>query len=240
MKSIINISLLSAILISLSSCGPARFVEPLKRNQNAIAVDIGGPIVSIPDVASIPLPFTSITYGRGVSDKLTMHGSWYTTAAVFGVAQVGAGATYGIWKSEKMKHGVSTMLGFNTAVDVFENNFKFWPQLDAHYYFKYNQKSLRQEDLLTGKGQSVPNLLYVGVGTWYELDGTRAHGEKQPTVVVPMLNIGHDLNWNRWTLKTELKLIAPFNSNENVVLDYFSLTGNYGSTGIYLGLIRKF
>lgn len=239
MKSIIYFILFGGLLSLISSCGPARFVEPLKKFENAIAIDIGGPIVTIPDVASTPIPFSSITYGHGWSDRLTLHGTWYTTAAIFGVAQVGAGATYGIWKSKKHKHGVSSMIGFNTALDVFESNFKFWPQLDAHYYFKYNYKGEKQEDLLTRGGKRA-NLLYAGIGTWYELDGTRAHGEKQQTIVVPMLNIGHDLNWKRWTLKTEIKLIAPFNSNENVVLDYFSLTGNNGSTGVYLGLIRKF
>jgi hypothetical protein len=239
MKSIFNFFLIIGVLTGLNSCGPARFVEPLRKYQNAIALDVGGPVISVPDVATTPIPFSSITYGRGITNKLTIHGSWYTTAAIFGVAQIGAGATYGIWKSKRNKHGISTMLGFNTAIDVFENNFKFWPQLDAHYYFKYNHKQINQEDLLTS-GRKVSNLLYFGVGTWYELDRTKAHGERQQTLVIPMLNFGHDLNWSRWTLKTELKLIAPFTSNENLVVDYFSLTGKNGATGVYLGLIRKF
>ncbi len=228
------------LVVGISACGPAKFVEPLKKFENAIAIDVGGPMVTIPDVASMPIPFSSITYGHGWSDKLTLHGSWYTTAAIFGVAQIGAGATYGVWKSKRQKHGISAMLGFNTAFDVYEKNFKFWPQLDAHYYFKYNYKGEQQEDLLTKNGRKRSNLLYVGVGTWYELEGVKAHGEKQQDIVVPMLNIGHDLNWKKWTLKTEVKLIAPFSSNENIVLDYVSLTGDKGSTGVYLGLIRKF
>lgn len=233
--------LITVLLVFLiSSCGPARFVEPLAKSENAIAFDLGGPIVSVPDVATTPLPFSSLTYGRGISNKLTLHGSWYTTAAVFGVAQIGAGATYGVWKSQKQKHGVSTMLGFNTAVDVFESNFKFWPQLDAHYYYKYNLRSLKQDDLLNKGGRPAANLLYIGIGTWYELERIKAHGEKQEAFVIPMLNIGHDLNWKKWTFKTELKLIAPFSSNEDIVLDYVSITGKKGATGFYLGLIRKF
>lgn len=224
----------------ICSCGPARFVEPLKKGQNAVGIDLGGPLVRIPGVATTPIPFSSLTYGRGITNKLTLHGSWYTTAAVFGVAQIGAGATYRVLKSKNQKHGASAMLGFNTAMDVFENNVKFWPQLDAHYYFKYNYKSLSQDDLLNKGGKSQANLLYAGIGTWYELGRTKAHGEKQETIVVPMLNIGHDLNWKKWTFKTELKLIAPFSSNEDIVMDYISITGKKGATGIYLGLIRKF
>jgi hypothetical protein len=240
MKTYHIIALSAFMFLLLNSCGPTRFVEPLARKQNAIGFDLGGPLVKVPGVATTPLPFSSLTYGRGITNQLTLHGSWYTTAAVFGVAQIGAGGTYGFWKSNNQKHGASAMLGFNTAMDVFENNFKFWPQLDAHYYFKYNFRSLSQDDLLNKGGKPQANMIYAGIGTWYELDRIKAHGESQETFVVPMLNIGHDLNWNKWTFKTELKLIAPFSSNEDVVLDYISLTGKKGSTGVYLGLIRKF
>lgn len=227
------------IAVLMASCGPARFVEPLERKQNAISVDLGGPVVEVPGVATTPLPFSSITYGRGLSHRLTLHGSWYTTAAVFGVAQIGGGATYGLWKSENEKHGFTSMLGFTSAFDVFENNFKFWPQLDAHYFLKYDLKKLKQDDLLTN-GRSVANMLYFGVGTWYELDRVKAHNEKQEDFVLPMINVGHDLNWKNWTLKTEIKLLAPFNSNKNVVLDYKSLTGESGAVGVYLGVLKKF
>lgn len=240
MKRIVYSFAISVLLISVSACGPSRFVEPLKRYENAVAIDLGGPIVKVPGVATTPLPFSSVTYGRGITNKLTIHGSWFSTAALFGVAQIEAGATYGIWEDTKQKHGVSGQLGVNTALDVFENNFKLWPQLNAHYYFKYNQKAQGQEDLLTSGGREKANLFYAGIGSWYELEREKAHGEKQEAVVIPMLNIGHDLNWNKWTLKTEIKLIAPFSSHEDIVLDYFSFTGSKGATGVYLGLIRRF
>lgn len=229
----------TVFLLFLNSCGPARFVEPLAPRENAIAVDVGGPLVDIPGVSTLPMPFTSITYGRGVTNKLTLHGSWYSTAAIFGVAQVGAGANYGFWKSENKKHGFSGMLGFNTAFDFFENNFKLWPQLDAHYYWKYNLKSMTQSDLLDG-GPSPANLLYAGIGSWWELDPVKSQGERTGPFVVPMLNIGHDLNWKRWTFKAEVKLIAPFSSNQDKVVDYKSAMGKNGGTGIYIGFIRKF
>jgi hypothetical protein len=234
-----NLLLVFCVVLFLQSCGPTRFVEPLKARQNAVSIDLGGPLIKVPGVASIPIPFTSITYGRGLTNRLTLHGSWYSTAAFFGVAQLGAGGTYGLWKSKNKKHGASAMLGFNTALDVYESNLKFWPQLDAHYYFKYNLHRQSQDDLLTNEGKQA-NLLYAGIGTWYELSGTKGHNQKQTTRVIPMLNIGHDLNWGKWSFKTELKLIAPFSNNEHVVVDYISLTGNKGATGIYLGITRKF
>lgn len=228
------------LILGLISCGPTRFVVPLAKNENAVSVDLGGPLAKIPGVSVMPIPFTSITYGRGITSELTVHGSWYTTGAFLGVAQVGAGASYEFWKSKDLKHGFSGMLGFNTALDFPTNNFKFWPQLDAHYYWKYNERSQVQDDLLVSGGKPSSNALYIGIGTWYELNGTKAHEQRQTTRVVPMLNIGHDLNWKMWSFKFEVKLIAPFSSNENVVLDYISATGKTGATGIYLGFTRKF
>lgn len=239
MKSTISIVGFSVLIFLLSSCGPARFVEPLARNENAIAVDLGGPLVKIPEVATTPIPFTSITYGRGITNRLTLHGSWYSTAAIFGVAQVAAGANYGFWRSKNQKHGVSGMVGFNTAIDFFEYNFKLWTQLDAHYYWKYNLKNITQSDLLNG-GPSPANLLYVGIGSWWEIDPVKVDGKRTGPFVVPMLNIGHDLNWKKWTFKAEVKFIAPFSSNQDKVVDYISAMGKRGSTGIYIGFIRKF
>lgn len=241
MKRLFYTSILLVSLFAISSCGSSRFIEPLRQGENAIAVELGGPLIKIPGSTVAPIPFTSITYGRGITNDLTIHGSWFSTAAVFGVAQIDAGATYGFWKSKDEKHGVSGMLGFNTALDVYEtkNSFKFWPQLNAHYYFKYNLKGQTQDDLLTN-GSKVANLLYVGVSSWYELGRTKAHGQKQNTVVIPSFDIGHDLNWKRWTFKLEMKLIAPFTSNQNIVVDYKGITGKTGATGVYLGFIRKF
>lgn len=241
MKSqIFTICSMATIFALITSCGPSRFVEPLEKGENAISASLGGPLANVPGVATIPMPFTSIGYGRGITNNITAFGSWYSTAAVFGVAQFDAGATVRLLEGPKQKHGVSVTPAFNAALDFYANNFKIWPKLDANYYWKYNNRQQTQDDLLTKGGTPKANLFYAGLGTWFELDGTRAHDESQPTRVVPMLNIGHDLNWKKWTFKTELKLIAPFSSNQDIVVDYVSLTGNNGATGVYFGFTRRF
>lgn len=227
------------LLLFLAACGPTRFVEPLEEGQQAIGVDFGGPMISVPGVATIPLPLTSVTYGKGVSEKLTAYGSWFPTAAVFGTIQLDAGATYLLFENEKKIHGISTTPGINFAMDVFEWRPKVWPHLDVNYFWRYNKRDISQDDFLLGT-RPTANILYAGIGSWFELSGTRAHGEPQETRLLPMLNFGHDLNGRKWSFKSELKLIAPFTSNENIVVDYFSLTGHRGATGLYFGIIRKF
>lgn len=232
------ISLSCGFVFLLLSCGPSRFVEPLQRGQRAISASLGGPMINVPDVAPIPLPMTSITYGQGILEGTTVYGSWFSTAAIFGTIQFDAGVTQRVWKNDK-NMGISVSPGFNLATDVFEWNTKFWPQLDANFYWKYNVKMRSQDDVVRGH-RHVPNLLYAGLGSWYELSGTRAHDEPQPTRILPNVQIGHDYNWSRWSFKTELKIIAPFSSNENIVTDYISILGDFGATGIYFGLTRNF
>jgi hypothetical protein len=228
------------MVLILESCGPSRFVEPLKKGENAVSASLGGPLVNVPGVATIPMPFTSLTYGRGVTNNITVFGSWYSTAAIFGTIQFDAGATMRIVESKNHKHGFSGMVGFNFATDRWDWNSKIWPQLDANYYWRYNYRGQAQDDLLTKGGTPRANLFYAGIGTWYEFSGTRSHDVKQSTRVVPMLNIGHNLNGKKWTLTTEIKLLAPFSSNQNIVVDYVSITGKNGATGIYFGVTRRF
>lgn len=223
----------------LFSCGPTRFVEPLRKGQNAISATAGGPIISVPGIATIPLPMSSITYGRGLTDDLTIYGSYFLTAAVFGTMQLELGTSIRLLEHSEKNWGVSAAPAFNFAFDRFEGNKKLWPQLDANFYWKYNARSMRQDDLLN-KTVVKANNLYTGLGSWFELSATRAHDEPQKQRVIPMLHVGHDWNWKSWGLKTELKFIAPFTLNENIVVNYQSVFGNYGATGFYFGFTKRF
>lgn len=229
----------TAITGVLLSCGPSRFVDPLKRGEQAFSGSLGGPIINVPGIASIPIPFTSLTYGKGLTDNTTLYGSWFSTAAIFGTFQFEMGATHRLWKDEENTRGLSITPAFNIGTDKFEWNTKIWPQLDMNYYWKYNWKHQTQDELLNHVSK-VPNMLYAGIGSWYELAGKRAHDLPQSTRVIPMLQVGHDLNWKSWTFSTELKVLAPFTSNENVVTDYKSILGRYGATGLYIGLTKRF
>ena len=93
--------------IILVSCSPSRHVVPLKKREQAIAISVGGPIVNIPGIATMPVPLSSITYGRGLTNNTTVFGTWHTTAAVYGVAQFDIGATHSLWRKDNDKMGIS-------------------------------------------------------------------------------------------------------------------------------------
>ena len=223
----------------LLSCSSSRFVEPLAKKENALSIDLGGPLVNVPGVATMPLPFSSLTYGRGLTNNTTVYTSWHTTAAVFGVAQFDFGLVHEVWRNSRRNMGITFNPSINFATDVFEKNNKLWPVVEANYYWKYKMKGVTQADLLTNKSVRY-NYFYGGLGTWFELNGTKAHGEDQKERVLPMVQIGHVFRRGKWSFSTEVKFITPNISNENIVLDYKSISGNSGATGIYLGLVKRF
>ncbi|MDX1446074.1 hypothetical protein [Lishizhenia sp.] len=223
----------------LFSCSSSRFIEPLAKKQNAVSADFGGPLVNVPGVATIPLPFSSLTYGRGLSHSTTIYGSWHTTAAVFGVAQFDLGVVKEVWYNRDRHMGISITPSVNFARDVFEQNTKLWPILEANYYWKYNQQGVVQADLLSNRKIKY-NFVYAGVGSWFELSSTRAHDQPQNNWAFPMVQVGHTFRRNKWSFSTELKMMVPYMSNQDIVLDYKSITGERGATGIYIGVIKRF
>jgi len=50
------------------------------------------------------------------------------------------------------------------------------------------------------------------------------------------LQFGHQWIRPKWSYQTELKILAPLESNENIVVPYPSLLQNQGALGLYFGI----
>ena len=220
------------ITATLFACAPSRYVKPLEHKQHAISATLGGAMLSVPGIGTIPLPNTSLGYGYGATEEMTVFGNWYSTAAVFGDIQLDAGCSYRIWKNEKM--GVTVSPSVNFMVDVFEKNARIWPQLDANYYFDYWNKPGKENS-----GKNKINFFYAGFSNWFELQGTRAHELEQPYRLLFNPQIGHTFQRGKWDFNLEAKFLVPYISNEKIVVDYFSPFGNRGGLGAYFGVNYK-
>ncbi len=218
------------------SCAPSRFVKPLAHKEHAVSASFGGALTNIPGVAIIPIPNTSIGYGYGLKPKTTVYGSWYSTAALFGVFQIDAGFTQSIWTDTLKKMGISVSPAVNFIVDVFEKNARVWPQLDANYYFDY--RTIKSKDK-NGDEKLKTNNFYIGFTNWFELQNLRAHGETQKTRLLFCPQIGHTFERNKWNFSLEVKFLAPYASNKDIVVDYVSPFGNRGGLGTYFGFTYK-
>jgi len=220
MKLIITLSII--IIITSSSCAPARFVEPLQKKELAIGGNFGGPVIGVGAITT-PIPLTAVEVGYGLDTNLTLHGGIHTTALLFGNLQMDLGITYKFLNQDKYIPNVSVNPGFNFVYDFDDNLSKFWPTLDINAYWNY------------GKRHSY---WYLGLNNMFELSKTMAFDQPQKQRWIFSPQIGHVLKTKKekWQFTTELKFLALNQDNSYAFMPYKSLTGSYGATGFYLGL----
>ncbi len=230
----INIFLI-AVLAALASCAPARFVEPLKKGQQVITGNFGGPVAKIPGIGAIPIPFTAVGYGYGVTNKTTVFGNLHTTSLAFGIGQTDLGVSQSIWKNDKM--GISAQGTMNIFVDFYTGANRFWPQLDANYYFKYGKHSKPvQLDAMCKIESKHYNFFYAGLSNWFDPYKTESQGRPNAQFWIPSVQIGHQWIRPKLSYQAELKMLAPNQSNQNIVVNYPSMLNNRGALGLYFGI----
>lgn len=206
----------------LQSCAHSRFVEPLDKGELSVGGDFGGPIIDYSGTP-IPIPLTSVEVGYGVDTHLTAYGGLHTTALIFNNFQMDAGVTYQFIEQNKYVPNVSVSPGFNYVHDFNDKINKFWPVLDVNAFWNYGQRK---------------NYFYLGFNNMFELSKTMANGQEQIQPWVWSPQIGHTLKSKseHWQFTSEIKFLAPNQSNAYAFVPYTSLTGSHGATGVYLGL----
>jgi hypothetical protein len=216
---LIYIAIFSGIIIS--SCAPSRFVEPLQKKELAAGINFGGPVLDLG--APIPTPLTAVEIGYGLDSNLTIHGGLHTTALYYGNFQIDLGATYKVLNQRKYIPNVSINPGFNFIYDTNDKISKFWPTFDANAYWNYGEKR---------------SYFYAGLNNYFELSKTMANNQPQKQRWVLNPQVGHVLKSKKGSFQftTEIKFLAPNQSNEYSFVPYKSILGNNGATGVYLGL----
>ena len=83
------------------------------------------------------------------------------------------------------------------------------------------------------------NYLYFGLSNWFELRAEGANGTKVQQHIICSPQIGHTFDRGKWNYTLEAKILAPYVSNEKIVVDYKSILGNRGGLGLYFGVNYK-
>jgi hypothetical protein len=209
-------------LLLFSACAPSRFVKPLEKKQHAASFSFGGPLINYSG-APIPIPFTTLAYGYGLTNQVTVYGGLHTTSLLFGNLQSDLGASIGLLN--KSRFGLSVSPALQLACNLRnKTGFRAWPSVDFNATLHLNQK---------------PSYLYGGVSSWFELASRKAHLETQQRHAIPNLHLGYSLVKSKWQHQFELKYLAAGIPNLPNVVDYVGVSGR-GSLGIYYSLIRKF
>lgn len=210
-----------AMAIASFSCNSTRTIVPLQKGEHKVDFTFGGPGI-VQFGAPMPLPLSSINYNYGISDKYTLRGSLHATALLFGVFQSDLGYTSYIFKQTEKDWGITYSPTLNLMANRWEGDFRMYPQIDLNIYKRFNQK----------------HLLYGSISSWFALMQEKGHAEPQNQHILPALAFGYTKMNEKWQWGFEAKYIAPFTSNQDIVLNYIS-PSNHGAMGFYFTLSRK-
>lgn len=210
-------------LLLISACAPTRFARPLEKKQQALSLSFGGPAI-LYSGAPIPVPFTTVSYARGLHNRITGFGALHFTSSLFGNIQGDAGAVFGLFEL-KSGLGMSCSPALQVAFSPGnKNSFGIWPTVDANLYYHASGKR---------------SYLYAGFNAWLEVSKYKAHGELQSRHMIPNLQTGYVIVSGKWQHQIELKYLGLGIPNLPGVVDYVGIGGK-GSLGFYYQLTRFF
>lgn len=139
------------VLILFQACASSRWVQPFQKGEVAVSANLGGQFIILGDIPLF-IPITSVAAGYGGSEQF--NGGVHTTALAFGVIQADLGAIYAPLSPKKLQPGFSGFYGLNPMMDVWDGNFRCYPQLDLNAWWTF--------------GNQGRHLLYTGCSGWGE------------------------------------------------------------------------
>ena len=204
-------------ILIISACAPSRFVQPLNEGEQRISFNIGGSLIDY-NGTTIPIPLTSITYGKGISEKITAFGSLHTTSLLFNNFQTEVGVLSEFRKQQGWTPAFSSTLALNFVSELSEKNSKLWPQIDGNAYWSFDKNKY---------------LSYIGYSIWIDSKINDGIGIINP-------HVGCRYRTGNWGLGIEMKFLAPGHDNSKVFVPYKSLQGDKGATGLYFNVSKRF
>ncbi len=217
---------LSIISIIIAGCSTQRIIKPLKKNQQQFAFSGGGPLFQFAGTV-IPMPLSSVSYAKGLTDSITLYTGLQLTNLVYKNLHLDIGGTYGLLKPKGWTPGITLNAGINVLSDFREYNIKVFPQLDANAYWDYG----------------ADYFMYFGITNWVELSKNRAHSEIQGKQILSGLQFGNTFSRNSCKYTLESKWLAPTRNSKDLTINYSTyISGDQpkGAVGIYFSVAKQF
>ena len=215
-----------ALLVGLVlwRCAPVRQVAPLPEGSTEVRASLGGPLIHFAG-AVMPIPFMSLGLDHGIRERLTVGGTIYPTAWLFGAFQVDAHALYGLRApgDRWWQPGVSAGAALNYTIDRWEWQQGLWPEVDLNVWWPAGAHAV----------------VYAGLSNWFELKGRRAHDQPQSYHWIWNPHLGLRWGGGKWKYQLEARALAPFAPNDEVVVDYVKPWGRRGAAGVYFAVFRR-
>lgn len=212
--------LLSIVLIACS-CATTRFVEPLEKDEIAVGINAGGPILVFAG-STIPLPLSGIYAGYGYKENLTIYGSLHTTSLLFKTLQLEAGVRRNIFEGSGISPSISSGFAINGITDFREYNVRIYPEVSINPYWKY------------GKWKT-----YTGTQIWFDIYKLGQQNYGYNGFFVPSIHLGQSIDLGTWNISLEYKRLGFNIPTENSVVNYITF-GGIGAQGVYLSAHKTF
>jgi hypothetical protein len=206
-----------------ASCAPSRFVKPLKKNEQAAGFSFGGPMIKFSGLP-IPIPFSTLVYGYGLTDNVTGYAGLHTTSLLFGNIQSDLGATLKLFEKAQ-KAGLSVSPAVQLAYNFGnQTSFRAWPTVDLNGWYHLKSRS---------------SYVYAGIETWFELSKVRAHFETQQQHALPDFHAGYTLVGEKWRHQFQVAYYVPGIPVYPGVVDYIGISQK-GALGFHYAIFRTF
>ena len=212
--------LLAAFISILVSCAPSRFVKPLQKKEQAVSFSLGGPVIKYSG-APVPMPFTTLAYGRGLTDRITGFGSLHTTSLLFGNIQTDIGSTF-LLLEKPGRLGLSATPALQMAYHLdTRKSFRIWPTADVNCWMHLKDS---------------PSYVYCGISAWAEPSSRRAHEQPQPRHVIPNIHTGIVFAGTKWNHQLQVSYFGAGIPNLPGVVEYIGIGGK-GAIGFHYSVM---
>lgn len=226
MKYIFNRFGVGILLISfliLPACTPTRFVKPLDKDESALGFNLGGPLIHFAGTV-IPIPFSSVFYGHGLSENGSVSVGLHTTALLYENLQLDLAYTHEIMGQHSYLPGISLSASSQIITGLREGALRFYPALDFNVYYEYSRER---------------HMTYFSFNNWIDPHPNQIEQGSEYRLWRPSIGLGHLYRWKEWEFGLEYKFLGANQNNTMTVVNYAN-DWDVGAHGIYLQFFKKF
>jgi len=199
-------------LLLAAGCGTVSAVRPLRREQSAVALSVGGPVAKVSGM-DIPLPYAVLRYRYGVNDRFGLYAGGHLLQAALGNVVFDGGFSYHFVEQA----GLVPAVGASGGVVAFlkpgsGGESAVFPQVD-----------LTASWLAGGR-----SLTYLGMQSMYQFD------DRPYFAFAPF--VGEEVRLGeRFSLCVEAKWYGAGEPTRPRTIDYRLPLGGTGAVGFVLG-----
>jgi len=208
-----KITAIFLVVMFISGCGTVSTVRTLPEGERALSFSLGGPVATLPGIADLPLPYTTLRYRWGVVENLEAHIGLHPTMLAFGTLGLDVGLAYEFLHQNGAIPSVCVGLNPTMWLNPFNSD---------------GLGAAPSADLVASWFVHPRILVYAGGQAFFQLE--------KPYVPWVAL-IGSEFKLGKYLgLGLEIKWYAPLQDSEFRVVNFPLSPGNRGAFGIVLGM----